>query len=128
MRRVWSSAVRWIKGIVARRTAREFMRMRIAEERTQTKHPAEIVMRYLMTGREMVVGGLVFKLDGHARVMVKSKDPTRMELVPGQVRVVEHEPWIKCDMRIDQFLSMCLKIPRDELFAFGASASKDSPG
>ena len=87
------------------------------------RHPAEIVLRALMGGQELEMDDLVFKLEGHTRLLFKRKGSSKMKFGPGKVTVVEHEPWVGCDMRVDQFLSMCVKIPRDDLFMLGANTA-----
>lgn len=103
--------------------ARELMEALVAEERANMKHPAEIVLRALMAGQEIEDGDLVFKLEGHTRLLVKRRGSSKTTFGPGKVTVVESEPWIGADMRIDQFLSMCMKIPRDDLFILGANTA-----
>lgn len=106
-----------------RRSERKLKERLAAEERANMRHPAEIVLRALMTGRELEVGDLVYKLEGSVRLLVKRKGSPRTDLAPGKVMVVESEPWILADIRVSQFLSMCNQIPRDDLFILGANTS-----
>jgi hypothetical protein len=111
---------RWLE----RRAERKRFEELVAEERRNMRHPMEIVIRAMMSGRVIEIGDLSYTLDpSRTRLLWKRKGSAKIELKPGQENVVTHEPWFNSDITFTQFLRECQKIPRDDLFIIGANTA-----
>lgn len=78
------------------------------------KSPQEIVMKALLQGQKIRFPGQMY-------------DIAYLEFEHGKMLVFcyceEQDMYVPCDMSFDQFVAICNKIPRNELFIIGAQTA-----